>query len=45
MLISIITPTFNSEKDIDKCVQSIINQTYKSFEHIIIDNLCTDWTL
>ncbi len=45
MLISIITPTFNSEKDIDKCVQSIINQTYKSFEHIIIDNLSSDKTL
>lgn len=45
MLISIITPTFNSEKDIGKCVQSIINQTYKNFEHIIIDNLSTDRTL
>lgn len=45
MLISIITPTFNSENSIDKCAQSIINQSYKNFEHIIIDNLSTDKTL
>jgi glycosyltransferase len=45
MLISIITPTFNSEKNIEKCVLSIINQTNKNFEHIIVDNLSTDSTL
>ena len=45
MLISIITPTFNSENSIDKCAQSIINQSYKNFEHIIVDNLSTDKTL
>lgn len=45
MLISIITPTYNSEKNIDKCAQSVINQTYKNFEHIIVDNLSTDKTL
>lgn len=45
MLISVITPTFNPEKNIEKCVLSIINQTYKNFEHIIIDNLSSDSTL
>jgi len=45
MLISIITPTFNSEKDVEKCIQSIINQSYKNFEHIIIDNISSDKTL
>jgi len=45
MLISIITPTFNSEKSIKKCVLSIISQNYKNFEHIIVDNLSTDNTL
>lgn len=44
MLISIITPTFNSEKTIEKNVRSIINQTYKNFEHIIIDNQSKDNT-
>ena len=45
MLISIITPTFNSEKTIKKNVKSIINQTYKNFEHIIIDNQSKDNTI
>ena len=45
MKISIITPTYNSEKTILDNVQSIINQTYKEFEHIVIDNLSSDNTL
>lgn len=45
MKISIITPTYNSEKTILDNAQSIINQTYKEFEHIIVDNLSTDNTL
>jgi glycosyltransferase involved in cell wall biosynthesis len=45
MLISIITPTFNSEQTIEKNVNSIINQTNKNFEHIIIDNLSKDNTI
>ena len=45
MLISIITPTFNSEKTIEKNVESVINQTYKNFEHIIIDKQSKDNTI
>ena len=45
MLISIITPTFNSSENIEKCIRTIIQQSYKEFEHIIIDNLSTDDTL
>ena len=45
MLISIVTPTFNSEKTIGKNAHSIVNQTYKNFEHVIIDNLSKDNTL
>ena len=45
MKISIITPTFNSEKTIGKNVNSVINQTYKNYEHIIVDNLSKDGTL
>ena len=45
MKISIVTPTYNSETTILANVQSIINQTYKEFEHIIVDNLSTDHTL
>jgi glycosyltransferase involved in cell wall biosynthesis len=45
MLISVITPTFNSEKTIIRNIKSIIEQNYNNFEHIIIDNLSTDNTL
>jgi glycosyltransferase involved in cell wall biosynthesis len=45
MKISVITPTFNSEKTIIKNVESILTQSYKDFEHIIIDNLSSDKTL
>lgn len=45
MLISIITPTFNSEQTISDNVNSIINQTNGNFEHIIIDNLSKDNTI
>ena len=45
MKISVITPTFNSEKTIAKNVESILKQSHKDFEHIIIDNLSKDKTL
>ena len=37
-LISIIIPVYNSEKYIDNCLKSIINQDYKNIEIIIIDD-------
>lgn len=45
MKISIITPTFNSAKTIESNLSSILSQTYKNFEHIIVDNLSTDSTI
>lgn len=45
MKISIITPTFNSEKTILRNLDSINNQSFKNIEHIFIDNLSTDKTL
>ncbi len=44
-LVSIITPTFNSEKYIVETIQSVINQTYTNWELIIIDDASTDTTL
>ena len=29
-LISVIVPVYNVEKYLDKCVESIVNQTYKN---------------
>ena len=41
-LISIIIPVYNVEKFLDKCINSIVNQTYKNLEIIIIDDGSTD---
>lgn len=41
-LISIIVPVYNVEKYLDKCIQSLINQTYKNIEIILIDDGSTD---
>ena len=45
MKISIVTPTFNSETTILNNLNSILNQTYSNFEHILIDNESSDNTL
>jgi glycosyltransferase len=45
MKISIITPTFNSEKTIQSNIDSIKSQSFKDFELIIIDNNSTDKTI
>ena len=45
MKISIITATFNSQNFITTNLNSINNQTYKNFEHLIIDNKSQDKTL
>ncbi|MEG0230122.1 MAG: glycosyltransferase family 2 protein [Oscillospiraceae bacterium] len=37
-LISVIVPVYNVEKYIHKCVSSIINQTYKNLEIILVDD-------
>ncbi len=39
---SIITVSFNSEKYLNRCIESVKNQKYKNFEHIIIDGQSTD---
>ena len=41
-LISIIIPIYNSEKYIKRCIDSIINQSYKNIEIILIDDGSTD---
>ena len=43
-LISIITPTYNCAKYIGETIESVINQTYKNWEMIIVDDCSTDNT-
>lgn len=37
-LISIIVPVYNVEKELDRCVQSLIQQTYEKIEIILVDD-------
>ncbi len=49
--VSIIVPVYKVEKYLDKCVDSIVNQTYKDIEIILVDDgspdncpkMCDDW--
>ena len=41
-LISVIVPIYNVEQYLETCIESIINQTYKNMEIILVDDGCTD---
>ena len=41
-LVSIITPSYNSYKYIENCISSVIEQTYKNWEMIIVDDCSKD---
>lgn len=41
-LVSIITPSYNSSKFIEECVNSVISQTYLEWEMIIVDDCSID---
>lgn len=49
--ISVIVPVYNGEQYIEKCMQTIVNQTYRNLEIIVVDDgstdssaeLCAEW--
>lgn len=41
-LVSVIVPVFNVEEYLNDCVNSILNQTYKNIEVILVDDGSTD---
>ncbi len=44
-IVSIITPTYNSEKYIEKTIKSVLNQTYSNWELLLIDDCSSDSTI
>jgi glycosyltransferase involved in cell wall biosynthesis len=42
---SIITPTFNSDKFLGRCLLSVFQQSYSDYEHIVVDDGSTDNTV
>lgn len=45
MKVSVVIPVYNEEKYIKNCLDSLMNQTEKPDEIIVVDNNCTDKTI
>jgi glycosyltransferase involved in cell wall biosynthesis len=45
LIVSIITPSFNAANYIESAIESVLNQNYKNWEHIIIDGDSSDNTI
>lgn len=44
-LVSVVTPVYNTEKYLAECIESVLRQTYRNFEFIIVDNQSKDRSL
>lgn len=45
MLLTVIIPVYNVEDYLDRCIQSVVDQTYKKLEIILVDDGSTDGSL
>lgn len=43
--LSVVTIVYNNVRDIERTIQSVINQTYSNIEYVIVDGLSNDGTL
>jgi glycosyltransferase involved in cell wall biosynthesis len=44
-LVSVVTPVYNGEKYLAKCIESVLNQTYGNWEYVIVNNFSKDKSL
>lgn len=44
-LVSIIIPVYKVEKYVKKCIQSLLDQTYKNFEALVVDDGSPDYSI
>lgn len=43
-VVSIITPVYNGGRFLAECIESVLDQTFTAFEHVLVDNASTDDT-
>jgi len=43
-LVSVVTPVYNGERYLPECIESVIGQTYKHWEYVVVNNCSTDST-
>jgi glycosyltransferase involved in cell wall biosynthesis len=41
-LVSVVTPFFNTAEFLRECIESVLAQTYRQFEYLLVDNQSTD---
>ncbi len=44
-LVSVVTPVYNGDKYLAECIESVLSQTYKNWEYVIVNNCSTDRSL
>ena len=42
--VSVLTPVYNGEQYLAECIESVLRQTYRNWEYVIVDNASTDRT-
>lgn len=41
-IVSVVTPFYNTERDLAECIESVLSQTFTDFEYILVNNQSTD---